>query len=381
MAIDPVTKAIITGGTTILGNIMSNSGKTKRQTRQFQHEKEMYGLETGRMHDFFNMENQRIDKAFHRDKDFFNQSHQNTLEALTLGNEMDMSNQKEMFDYRIQQGMQHGMTAYEMFMGPAAGAGGGTTGSGQTLGNSQSQKDQQMAQAMTQREENRADRMTQLAQTEMQTRAQLAAAEMQADASKYGANQSLIASLGSSYMSSEASKYGADQSAAASQYGADRAATTQMKVARINENLKRWDLSMKSTELYHKTLPMAAQEIQINEARLDKALNEVVTSSPKYQKALKIMTMSVDNSTNSMLQARFGVDVTDAKQMQSLSEKEFRNVLSVFIAAGSKINQELQGLLSLDPFGESSNFNLTPLGQRPGDSNFSLGNQMGQISP
>ena len=49
---------------------------------------------------------------------------------LILGNRLDLANQQKMFDYRIRKGQEAGMTPYEMYMGPAAGAGGGTTGSG-----------------------------------------------------------------------------------------------------------------------------------------------------------------------------------------------------------------------------------------------------------
>ena len=345
----------------IVGAVLGNQDneKTRDHNRDMSREQRAYDKEMQ-------------EAGWAHDLDFQKQGQKNTLKQVRLGNKLDMANQKEMFDYRIEQGLEHGMTAYEMFMGPAAGAGGGTTGSGNTLGNSQTQRDALALQNKQARQENARNRQTQLLQTAMQAEASIKSSEI-------AANSQLVSSLGSSAMSANASKYSADQSAAASQYGADTAATTQMKVARINEQIAHKNYSLKSTELYQVTIPMAAAELKIKDYQAEKAFNEITTSSPKYQKALKLMTMSTDNSINYMLQSRFGVDVTSKKEMQSLSTKEFKNVLAVFIAAGSSINRELQGLLSLDPFGENEQFSLEPIGSKPGDvTGFNLGNYQGE---
>lgn len=277
-----------------------------------------------------------IDRANRQD---WENSWKYTRKGVTLGNDLDLRNQKEMFDYRINQGLSAGMTPYEMYMGPAGGAGGGTTGSGQVLGNqagAQQLESQRLNQAdEIARRENTADRVTDLAKTAMQTEAQKDVAEISAGAT-----------LGAAGISAEASRYQADL------------------VNKIQQG--QLDLSTRSFE--EDTLPRLAAMLELNEYEVKLKIEQIATNTPKFKRAQLLLQMGVDNTTNTLLQKRFGINPANDEEIQALSEEQFRNVLAVFTAAGSTIHREGQGLLSMNPFGTTPEFNLNPL-NTPGDPN------------
>ena len=219
---------------------------------------------------------------------------------------MDLSNQKEMYDYRINQGLDHGMTPYEMFMGPAAGAGGGTTGSGSTLGNSQTSRDMQTRQLQITREENAANRQTQLAQTQMQTNAQLESAKIQAGVG-------LAKSLGTTYMSNKTTERGQDINSETSRRGQDISSETSKRNVDIQTSIQKGQLDLSERQFKQVTLPQAAKQLNLTEYQTQKALNDVATSDPKFVLAMKRLTMGVDNLYVEGLIKQFGVDPTKSQ--------------------------------------------------------------------
>ena len=241
-----------------------------------------------------------------------------TKKGINLGNQWDIANQKEMFDYRISQGLEAGMTPYEMYMGPAAGAGGGTTSSGQTLGNAGNQAALTNAQLKQQADQKDRDRYTALAQTAMQTSAQKDVANIQAGAT-----------TGAATITAE----------------------TNERIAEVVNNLR-------ERELEEVAIKRVANETGVAEAQVKKLLNEA-KFTPEFKREITKMTMGVSNSVNLMLQKRFGVDVTSEKEMQKLSDKQMRNVLHVFMAADSNLYTEIAGLLGAAS-GEGE-FNLDPI--------------------
>ena len=250
-----------------------------------------------------------------------------TKKGINLGNQLDIANQKEIFDYRISQGLEAGMTPFEMYSGPAAGAGGGTTGSGQTLGNAQSQAAVTNAQLKQQAKDKDKDRYTALAQTAMQT-------EAQKDVAEIGAG----ATTGAATITAE----------------------TNERIAEVVNNLR-------ERELEEVAIKRVANETGIAEAQIKKLLNEA-KFTPEFKREITKMTMGVSNSVNLMLQKRFGVDVTSEKEMQKLSDKQMRNVLHVFMAADSNLYTEIAGLLGAAS-GEDE-FNLDPIGVNLGNPHF-----------
>ena len=228
----------------------------------------------------------------------------NTLEQITLGNKLDIDNQKEMFDYRINQGIDAGMTPYEMYMGPAAGAGGGTTGSGQTLGNAganfQTQAKVAADQREMQREENQRDRLTSLAQTAMQTDAQRDVAQISHDAT-----------IGSS----------------------------QLNLAGVKERIAFDEKVFQQT-----TLPESAAAIAKTEAETKKAINEIATSDKDFVLYMKKLSMGPDNMIAEMYQQIHNIDVTNGSDLRKLPMETRQKLLSGAIALKAKLNTELSFL-------------------------------------
>jgi hypothetical protein len=233
--------------------------------------------------------------------------------GIRYGAKYDLKTQKNMFDYRINQGLEHGMTPYEMFMGPAAGAGGGSSGSNQVLGNAASNQELLKKQQSMELVQKQLDRQTQL-----QT------AKIQADASR-------------------------------------DVAGIQAGVSREKIAVDWANHALTAHQYFAVDLPKAAYNLQMSAEELKKKVNEVITSSPKFITMQKLLSMGVDNSINYMIQSRFGIDITDPKEMQSLSDDKFRNILGAFLAAGSQVSSITEGIRGLlEP--ESGGVDFTPLG-------------------
>lgn len=232
----------------------------------------------------------------------FNRTMKHTKKSIKWGNKADLANQKAMFDYRIDQGLDYGMTPYEMFMGPAAGAGGGTSGSGQTLGNAASSAGNTRANLeyqdqVTQRENN-ADRAVQLAQTKMQTDAQRDVAKTQAGATEYGADLNYQAAM---------QRLTFDQ------------------------------------EVYSTTnLPQAAATLRLTEKQTEKVINEIATSEPDFVRFIKLMTMGVDNMTAMVAGSEFG-DLSNPKTLLNMSPEKRKKAIAAMLSAKSQINTEIAG--------------------------------------
>lgn len=247
------------------------------------------------------------------------------LQQMRVGNQLDLDNQKSMFNYRMQQGTEMGLTPVELFGSPASGAGGGTTGSGATLGNNASQQQMQNNQLQQQQalqdQQIAANTFTALAQTKMQTDAQKDVAETQAGATT-------------------------------------GAADIHASVQAVANSIRQGELDLSTRVFEESTLVMIGMAQEKHPQEVKKLINEAATSLPEWQRAQTLLGMGVDNSINTMLQKRFGIDITDSSQMKNLSTEKFRNILSVFIAADSSLYKQLAGFFAAQ--GEDQ-FNLDPV--------------------
>ena len=223
------------------------------------------------------------------------------LEQITLGNNLDIKNQKEMFDYRINQGVDAGMTPYEMYMGPAAGAGGGTTGSGQTLGNGAISKNQAQIQAEMQQRSLVANNTTALAQTKMQTDAQRDVAEIQAGTQKRG----------------------------------------QDLQKQIADNV----LSLNKRELDEVKIPQAGAQVGLSKQQLLTEINKTATSTPQFQMAMKQLSMGPANLLVELTLRDRGISLGDDSFMK-LSEAERADILKDLVAMASSTYIEFSGVQS-----------------------------------
>lgn len=236
--------------------------------------------------------------------------HQRRL--LTLGNQQDLANQQAMFDYRIEAGLERGMTPYQMFMGPAAGAGGGTTGSGPTLGNAANQAQMNEKQIAKERliaqKERNLDRVTDLTKTAMQTDAQRDVARTAAGATT-GA---------------------AETTAAATRYKADVDDKIAKRIYDLND--KRLDAELKQM----------AMQLQISEQDLKVRTNDVATSDPKFKVAMKQLSMGPANMLTEMTLRHHGVSFADDSFMKK-SKAERERILNEVTALTAKSYVEAHG--------------------------------------
>lgn len=224
----------------------------------------------------------------------------NSYRNIKLGNELDMTNQKEMFDYRISQGKKAGMTDYEMYMGPAGGGGGGTTGSGGTLGNSENQRNIAQNQRNQELIQRAMDRDTQLKQTEMQTEAQIQTAQIAAGQSRYNTDQTI--------------------------------------------GLGEKNYRLKQQEFNEVTVQRAAAAIKLTKAQTTKALNEAVTSAPSFVKFMKMLSMGTDNVLATAIQNFNGVNLVDPDSVAKLSEQQRQKIMTQILANQSGLYKNWQGI-------------------------------------
>jgi hypothetical protein len=236
-----------------------------------------------------------------------------SIDMVKLGNQLDMTNQKEMFDYRIQQGLDSGMTAYEMFMGPAAGAGGGTTGSGSTLGNQPAKLAANATQA--------ANARMQAATAQMQAQTQLGTAMIQANAQRDVAKTQ-----------AEATKDAAGINADANQYKAELEYKINHKQLVLNE------------KQYQKDLAVAAANINKTNQEASKLINETATSDPKFVQMMRRLQMGPQNILVEYAINKYGFNPLDPKSVEKSTDEMKRNFLTLVLGYDSRIAKEAFGI-------------------------------------
>lgn len=245
------------------------------------------------------------------------------------GNKIDDESYRARDQYDWEMARERGLTPQEFYGSPAAG--GSAASGGQTLGNNQTAMIQKYQDMQFRAEENQKDRENEIAKAEIHAGA----------------------SLGSSKISAEASMYAAD----------------------IQERIAQGKLDLSTKEFNQVTLPGAAAKLKLTKEQTAKAINEVATSAPQFVRSKILLQMGVENTIQTALLQRFGIDITSKADMAKLTTEQFQNVLSVLIASGSATNRELQGLLAGFSStiqllgGDNNKFNLNPItpDQKPVD--------------
>jgi hypothetical protein len=228
------------------------------------------------------------------------------IKMVKLGNELDMANQKEMYDYRIQQGKAAGMTDYEMFMGPAAGAGGGTTGSGQTLGNQPAQL---------------AANATQAANARLQAQTQLGTAMIQANAQRDVAKTQAEATTGAAGITADATQYKAE----------------------LEYKIKHKQLVLDEKQ-YQKDLAIAAANINKTNQEAAKLINETATSDPKFVQMMRRLQMGPQNILVEYAINKYGFNPLDPESVKKSTDEMKRNFLTLVLGYDSRIAKEAFGI-------------------------------------
>ena len=221
------------------------------------------------------------------------------LQQMKVGNQLDLDNQKSMFNYRMQQGAEMGLTPVELFGSPASGSGGGTTGSGSTLGNSMSQQ-QMQGQQLDQQFQQQMQTLgvqaaTQLEQTQMQTDAQRDVAEIQAGVQERGQDiQAMIA------------------------------------------NNK---LELDRRQLEEIAIPDLQNKTNLNAEQIKVAINEAANTDPAWVRKKTVMQLGVDNGIQNLILGKLNLDLTNPEQIQSLTDQQYSDALTALLSASSAIGK------------------------------------------
>ena len=223
------------------------------------------------------------------------------LQQMKVGNQLDLDNQKSMFNYRMQQGAEMGLTPVELFGSPASGSGGGTSGSGATLGNSMSQQ-QMQAQQLDQTFQQQMQTLgvqaaTSLEQTKMQTDAQRDVAKIQSGDTQRGQD--------------------------------------------INQEIAQQTLDLKRQELQN-TVRQTTALIGKTEAETRKVINEVATSDAKFVTAMKQLSMGPANLLVELTMRHHGLSLSD-ESFTNLPESKRQEILDQLLALSSTAYVEGQG--------------------------------------
>lgn len=279
-------------------------------------------------------------RDFQNQKELINLTGEQALDQITLGNEMDLSNQKDMFDYRINQGIAAGMTPYEMYMGPAAGAGGGTTGSGQTLGNAANQRGIALQQAQQQNSqqnrllkqqsaENNADRLTTLAQTAIQAKTQKDVAEVQAGTATRGQ---------------------------------DIDERVQMARQELEREIAEGQLNL-GRDQFNANVQRIAVQNALDLKQVEKLVNDIATSHPDFVMRLKQLTMGKENMIVEYFQRHHKINLYEPESFMSLPYKEREALVAKMINIGSPLYAAAGAIK--DQGGQTVDDLITTLGNAP----------------
>lgn len=214
-----------------------------------------------------------------------------------------------------------GLTPQEYYGSPVPGMStpSGPSGGAAVLGNMVSSANQSSKALISDAISGAAERDTALKQTKMQTDAQIKTAEISAGAQNY--------------------------------------ATDVNKIIQDNN----WKLENRKLE--ETMLPMVAAGLKKTEQETRKLINEVATSTPKWVRSQKLLEMGIDNTIQTAILQRFGVDITSKDDMARLTTEQFNNLISVLFAAASSTVKEGQGLMGMITglLGDD-NYDIEPLG-------------------
>lgn len=192
---------------------------------------------------------------------------------------------------------QRGLTAQEYYGSGAPGSATGSSGSAQVIGNQQNAMAQQMGEIGTklgfQAQENQKDRDNAKDIAAMQTGVQTRGQDVQAE-------------------------------------------------------IERNKLALENRKFTEIALRESASKLRLQEPQIAKAVNEVTTSSPKWEMMMKNLTMGPDNMWVQSYIEHTGINpITDPESFRKLPKEERKKFLLGFLAYGSGTQKEMLGLGSL----------------------------------
>lgn len=241
-------------------------------------------------------------------------SQPNYAEQVQLGHKYDRQSQQQYFRWMHKYGKKHGMTDYEMFMGPAGGQSGGSTGAGATLGNAANQQEMQQKQIYS-------AASTEAINRELDRQNAVKIAQINAD------TQRDVAEIGYK--------------------GKELDAETTLTVEEWRNAIANRQVTLSEKEYQEITKPLAAKNLSLKEWELELLTNQVATSTPEWERWRLMQQMGVDNMLVSAISNRLGINVTNQKQMQDLSEEQFDKLITLALSAQSHTRKETEGIVAL----------------------------------
>lgn len=107
-------------------------------------------------------------------------------------------------------------------------------------------------------------------------------------------------------------------------------------------------LALENRKFNEIALRESASKLNLQEQQIAKAINEVTTSSPKWEMMMKNLTMGPDNMWVQSYIEHTGINpITDPEGFKKLPQEERKKFLLGFLAYGSNTQKEMMGLSSL----------------------------------
>ena len=122
-----------------------------------------------------------------------------------------------------------------------------------------------------------------------------------------------------------------------------RGQDTQLEIAKIQAGQQQRSLDQVVREYENVTLPKAAKELKVREADLKVRLNEIATSAPAFVKQKILLQMGVENTQQTIILRKYGLDDLDQSSIDKLTSDEIESLLGELFAAGSYLNKEIEG--------------------------------------
>ncbi len=205
---------------------------------------------------------------------------------------------------------ERGLTPQEYYGSGASGAP-SVSGGATVLGNNQTALDSQRIQASTQMRNAAAERANKLLQTKIQSDTQIKSAQI---------------------------------SAGATTRGQDITQTTQTRGQDLQNAIATKNYALAKKRLDTIETPKLLQELKISAQQFKKLTNEIATSKPKFMLYMKKLSMGVDNMMVEFLQHAYGVDITDPKSVQAMTQQQRAAFLQHAAAINSSVFKQAAGL-------------------------------------
>ena len=225
-----------------------------------------------------------------------------------LGHEYDLDFSLRKEDELWKRAKARGLTPQEYYGSSAAGgAGGGVSGGAQVLGNSKTHVQTAKMQALTQLGNAAAERQT-----------RLDVARVQADAQKYSADKAY--------------------------QGVGDQIVGNVAIQELRNLIEQQKFNLNERTFKEVTLPAAQEKLRKTKQEVNKLLNEVATSTPKWQRWKVLTQLGFDNTIQNMLINKHGIDPTSKESMQGISDQKFKAILAAMIANSSYSFKEFSGI-------------------------------------